>query len=610
MYKYNIKYFIVLFLFALCIGYGVPALAQEGAPKPTTSSPETPACPPVVWMCPEVASLNPESDGMVGYRIIGRGLPTNPDGTKIQVYVVSGIQTPDNYYLTTGKSSTDETYCLGKDTLASMRDKFGYYFQSRSAQNPITPNEYGEIDMHMMPITTLIQSHAFFLMWESTVDVTGGNNEGQQARSGGTSGLEYEDFVFTSAPAQCASFRSDPFGRVFNEQLRPVPGSIVSLYDNATQALYKLPGVPNPVTTQEDGVFNFNIEPGTTFLKTNLVNNPLNVHQNASLAYSNIYTYGDPIVETAGKIEQRDIPVTGGGIPVLKLMNYGHLQFGSEVKIEGNASWPLTIVDIMQGKVSLAQKQSTKFGRFTFFIPSESIDPAQQITIKLTEVDLLNDPNVPKVGGVEVEKTFDPIPSYVEGYAYDKTGTLMPNAIVRVKLVQSDQVYYQTNADTNAYFVVKKQYLPIIPFYLEYTPQNATPSETVSRKVTIPEYAEENTEYLEREKIDIMRGSIDGVPIKPDTTSRDGIKEGGDNGSDSLDMNEKTRREAEAKKIAEEAEKQSRQQQFITLIILIICFVAIGIGIVIFLKKRKGLVERPTEGGDRAEDLKEEDLEE
>ncbi|KXK09543.1 MAG: hypothetical protein UZ22_OP11002001044 [Microgenomates bacterium OLB23] len=374
-----------------------------------------------------------------------------------------------------------------------------------------------------------------------------------------------------------------------------------------------MPGVRNPVVTREDGMFNFNIEPGTSYLTASLVNADLTkVHPNAALAYTNIYKYGDPIVETINKPEQRDIPVLSGLQPILKLMGFSHLQLGEQTRIEGRASWPLTQVNVMQGNVSIAQQNADKFGGFSFFIDNGSIDPSQQLKLVLTEVDLREqNPTIP-TNPKTVERIFDPIARYLEGYAYDAAGRLMPMATVRVVLDTSNVVYYETKADDKAFYSISPKFLPILPYHIEYSPANVIPAPANTIKVTIPQFVKKNKEYHDTQLIHPMKGTKNGVQVDPGAYVKNKNKAQNDQNNSQEGQNSGgtakygSKETMNAGSPLENLAQATGQSPTTMLIVLIILFVVVAAVLVMYIRHQRAQIMSPKNSEDYADEEPEE----
>lgn len=458
-----------------------------------------------------------------------------------------------------------------------------------------TTTSNGNLEVYVRPRSVNVQNHTCFFVAKTTPSVVGRDETNVAAGSKDTDSLTYATFRTQGEPAACLSVRADPFGRIFNDALKPVPGAVVNIYDFNSKALIKMPGVPNPVVTREDGMFNFNIEPGTSYLTANLTNTEVTkVHPNAVLAYSNIYKYGDPIVETLNNPEQRDIPVQGGLQPVLKVMGFSHLQLGEQTRIEGRASWPLTQVNVMQGTVSIAQQNADKFGGFSFFIDNGSIDPSQQLRLVLTEVDMTQGTPVIPTNPRTIERIFDPIARYLEGYAYDKAGRLMPFATVRIVLDNTDVVYYETKADDKAFYSISPKFLPILPYHLEYSPANVVPEPANTIKVTLPEFVKRNKEYHDTNLISPMKGTKNGVQVDPGAYVKNKMQ--AKNGQDNTTGNERMRggNNDPYNKMGnkggsplENLALATGQSTTTLLVVLIVLFIAVAVTLVLYVRNQR-----------------------
>jgi hypothetical protein len=281
-------------------------------------------------------------------------------------------------------------------------------------------------------------------------------------------------------------------------------------------------------------------------------------------------------------------------------MDYSNLQFGDSTRIEGKASWPLTLVELKQGEKTLMQMNADKFGSFSFMLDNGNIDPTQKITVKLTEVDLTKDTTIPSAGAKTVETQIDPIPRYLEGYAYNKAGQKVPFATVQIKLKMSDQVYYETTADANAYYTVSPRFLPILPFYIEVIAARAGTTGVITStggsKITIPDYAKQNKDYHQQNGVDIMTGTKNGTKVDPRAVlaNSSSINSQGENGGGggigsilpggNRDLTKLGQDQGSAQSL------QNRKQAGAMMIfILIILFIVIGGGLIVYLKRRNGM---------------------
>lgn len=486
----------ILTILSLALFFTGLNIGKAYAQAPTGGT--TPGCRPQVWMCAQTTQLD---DFRINLK--ATGLPSDTP-----IYVVCGVTTPEGWVYTTGSDTHDQTLCMGNKNYTSLSSGLPNpplpYTLSVAGGNPVTAVE-GNIDVTVRSVSTgNATNHTCMLAYVTDPIETA--EPDRRANS-----LQYESLSIFARPAACTTVRQDPFGRVFDAQtLKPVSGVQTTILDSTKKTLV-LPGVKNPVTTLSDGLFNFVVEAGSYFLKTPLAI-ATSVHENASLAYSNILaSYDTAVTEKQGETKQVDIAVTGSSrSPVLELMEQGVMQMGRQTRVTGKASWPLTQIEVKQTE-TLSQAQADKFGYFELNIDNAKIGADTPLQIILTEVDLTTDPKTAKIGGDEETTEVDPIPTYLEGFAKDITGREIPFATVRVMLTSTDTLYFQTTADDKGFFSISPRSLPIISFYLEFTPPNSLSRQ----KVTIPQFSQSNREYLVNEDINLIAGTKAGVAVDP-----------------------------------------------------------------------------------------------
>ncbi|MBI4009051.1 carboxypeptidase regulatory-like domain-containing protein, partial [Candidatus Roizmanbacteria bacterium] len=313
-----------------------------------------------------------------------------------------------------------------------------------------------------------------------------------------------------------------------------------------------LKGLLNPQKTEVDGQFNFSvaIKPGTTrtFYLDPIPLAPLthtftatpNLHPNYSKAYSDLYKPDEAIVEAAGIPEHRDIPLDpGGGAPFRstpEVITIDSVNFGSQTRYEGTISHPLSIVTLV-GKNSqeVARATADKNGAWEIVLDNAKIPQDSSLQVNIIKVDITTLASKSKNTNLAAFKNFvtkflqnvgflngqvlaqdttaefQPILSYVEGYAYDSSGQVIPNAIVKIKLEMSDSVYYQTNADEKGFFTLLSRNLPILTYYLEFT----HPVSGKSTVMSTSEFVQKNQSYLAENNVNLMTASKNGQSVNP-----------------------------------------------------------------------------------------------
>ncbi len=515
------------------------------------------APPAQLWRCLKAAQVGqktrlppPEVDVILS----GVGFPSLHD-----IYVVlcaPAKTTLSNYKCTTGNKQSDRLI-FGSDMTNTIAPLTFEVPKGTSPPQSIQAS-YSKVDL--VAQMNNAEGHVSYAWFGVTI------NEPKLVSQARADTIQYATFQFQQDPAKCVSIRWDPYGRVFDSQsLEPIRGVRVSLWDKNKQLVIQR-GLNNPQRTETDGVFNFfvAIKPGgqRIFYLNPLPLPPLthtfiadpNLHPNYEKAYSDIYKPDEQIVETFGNPEHRDIPLDPGSSPPFRSdprsMSVASLRIGKWNRYEGVISHPLSIVTLV-GKNSgqeIARTSADKNGDWEILVPSANIPQSEPLKISIIKVDLTtlvrrNSPgnsssrsayqffshliqralsflNPDLIGvngkvsaqdiGSAGDAEFQPILLYIEGYAQDQNGNVMPNATVNVKLEMSDGLYYQTTADANGFFSVPPENLPIFNYYLEFV----SPA-TGSIRMTTSEFVEKNQNHLSANNVDLMAATKNGQSLLP-----------------------------------------------------------------------------------------------
>lgn len=418
----------------------------------------------------------------------------NPSG--IDVYIVECISVPGGSQVcTSGETEVDE-YLFGKNNgIAEKLNKIGYL--KTDPKPPFQPTK-SDTEGKVGPIywrsrTRPSVSHLFLGITILPDEIS----------TPGNRSLQLGTWFPANANTACASLRWDPYGRVFDSlSLEPIADIEVWLQTKdgpeASPTPVNLPMVINPQKTGPDGIFQFPVPDGTYYLEpilTNhffpLPNNLEGLHPNYSLAYFDIYT-GDKIVQK-GKMEHRDIAVAPKGTPYraeatiidsLVVLN----KLVAQYRISGGVSHPLSQVEVYNGKTKLSEVKTSKFGKFEITLDSMTIDPSQELTLKVIKTDLTaleetksNKTSFWKKVKMALVRLLRPanaqtevvkvpvILNYLEGYAYGSSGKPEPKATVGIYLTFSQNPFYLTTADEKGYFKIASQHLPSLPYNLKVT---------------------------------------------------------------------------------------------------------------------------------------------
>ena len=93
---------------------------------------------------------------------------------------------------------------------------------------------------------------------------------------------------------------------------------------------------------------------------------------------------------------------------------------------------------------------------------------------------------------------FEPIPVYLEGYAYDAAGKIIPNAKVSLYLKYWGKPAFETTADEKGYFKITSENMPSTTFSIKYTsPAGQTATVSTSKFIT------QNKDYIAENKVQL-----------------------------------------------------------------------------------------------------------
>jgi hypothetical protein len=486
--------------------------------------------------------LTPTQTGNLTADLFGHGLVPN-----FEVYIVDCFPTDDNLKCTTGNPEYDGPAKLGIGSEPPVQPRVEIIDGALK-----TSDAQGEIRASVRSLSINSSGHLFYGIQINPPFLT---NEGR----GDT--LQYGTFQFDPAITPI-DFRADPFGRIFDSQsLEPISGIKITILDKDKKpANTKSPDCPredcptvNSVNVGPDGEFHFMAEEGIYYLQLDEATHPNhsfsanpNLHPNYIKAYAGItlesypsddkthqvfaklYFPDEVIDEKSPDEQQRDIPLKPKGTPYKSdpvSMVYDNVVNGLKTNFSGKVSHPLSKVALVVKEtdgtiIPISETISAdKYGFWTIILDNDNIPQNQPLTLQITAVDLTQDQALKQpsdlfskiaslfsslfkkaVVAQTKEPVFQPIPRYIEGYAYDTNNKVIPQATVKVKLYMSKAVYYQTTADENGYFKIDPQNLPIFSYYLEFTP----PASKIGIRTTTAEFAQKNTDYLQANKIDLM----------------------------------------------------------------------------------------------------------
>lgn len=540
--KNKFLFFIFVFSFLL-IGY--PVNAQEMLTNEATDSATTIAKMSQVRKC-----LVPTIIGSNKVSLTGNEMPV---GEKI--YIVDCVPTANNFVCTTGNSTWDDLLGITASNPPSFSVDQGNPFILKSGTLNLTATvELGNGATHYFIATILIDTSTPEASSKSIKLGTFNFNDQDLSKCVGAT--EIANVSDAGGGGDAGGSSGDPYGRIFDaKSLEPISNVSISILDKNKNFINKTMLV-NPQVVKNDGVFNFVVEPGTYYLNPTIPSGYTfasisNINPNYTKAYSEILTSpNEAVIEKSIRDpEHRDIALDPGNNTPFRStptkINYGTMKNNTNMVIIGRVSHPFSIIEFVQGSKIIGKTTATKYGSFKVTIKNTVIQPDEAIDVSITKVDLTKSNNVtmekkdffmdicaylksminPTVQAATVMNkstfTIEPIPSYLEGLAYDKSSTPVPNATIYIKLRNSNQVYYETKADEKGAFKIEPANLPNFAYSIEIK----NPKTNVTTKQTTYDFALKNKQYLTENKINLMTAVKNGKSLikKTQTTSPNNV---------------------------------------------------------------------------------------
>lgn len=430
----------------------------------------------------------------------------------------------------------------------------------------------------------------------------------------------------------------DPYGIVFDSvSLEPLGNVVVTINDDKGQPLENSPVLSNNRPTAEDGVYNYLVPPGKYIMTVQVPNgykfsatpkaspNMKTVYDfiddNDQKSHCTIYKPGEIIDEKADMPECRNIPLEPVTVPptvkdpVSILYSVDKNLDEGRYIVKGKVSHPLATVIAYQTisstqKVELARVDANNSGFYPLDIPLANIAPDAPLEIQFVKSPLMGttqaralfnslisfinrmfvkDVSAQTSGNVLI---LDPLPTYIEGYAFDSAHQIIPNATVEVVLKDRGSVYYQTAADENGYFFIAPKNLPSTQLGLEFTLRFVTKSgEKVPYKLY--EFSKANKYFFNKEGINLLTGMKNGKVAEPQPASETDL---GIIALSPKEQEEIKRRNAATQNKGTETEISSEQtktgspqamQQIIIVLVALIVLGVVGAVVAISVFKKK-----------------------
>lgn len=536
------------------------------------------------------------------------------------VYIVGCIATEDgNEICTTGNQEKDndvygdwkdETLRTRSTKLESLVANFGYKFEG------LFKNGITEIDLSkaLEPVLTGLISPNWYEWQDYTprmqkrkwltfqwIDPPPPAPVGQ----GGGQKLGTFDFSFNSVVVDCASIAWDPYGRLFDAStLEPIGNTQITLQINKggifsamTPADLLGGNLINPQQVYEDGAFSFIVPDGDYKLLPILsyVTDLAKIDPNYKKAYSEIYA--GEVIQQRGAIQQRDIAIVTQNtntVPKAISFFYNVTPYGTII-LDGTVSHPLTKINVKTAKISALRPtskiphrtiqtfQTDKMGEFKFSVDQNKFEKTGSYTeiiagIELVKVDLRT---AEESSASSQTVALEPIPQYLEGYAYNAAGTILPNTTVGVYISSGVSPYTEVITDENGLFKITTELLPSSMYNLRYTTKTG-----ITFVVKPSTFLAQNQQYYVQNRLSPYVGNYKGGILAP----TGGPNEEKTSQGKAANVQSSEKQESQKGGNDQVPSKQISMQAFVLIIILILLLGGV-VGVVIYIKKKR--TQRP-----------------
>ncbi len=449
-------------------------------------------------------------------------------------------------------------------------------------------------------------------------------------------------FEWEAAQKDCASIAWDPYGRVFDaETLEPITDTnLVDLWWDANQTglipspqvtprwkhmvpLLETDGMPleNPQNVDDDGQFSFVVPNNDYILKLKtgyeIEASASAIHPNYSKVYSDLYV-PDFVIEQRNQIVHKDIPVKSLRRPYRNVKVYDVIfeRVANKIVLSGRVSHPFSKINIETSKIFTATQspdiryrvldggRADKDGKYRVEIDQALLEVTPQYrevptganfeSVDLRSLTLNTKPSVlerfasiikkllsPKqVEAATVSIPLEPMPSYLEGYARDDQGKVIPNAKVGVYLKFASLPNYETTADINGYFKIASQFIPTSPYDIRYK----TPAGVLVGTTSTREFVTQNQRSPAGSQVDLfsVRDSKNNVVPTVATTGT------GASPVRNVGTNPRTQSISPASSMQKPQAQVNPavMQTMVVLMLLILLLAGVGIGVFLYIKNK------------------------
>lgn len=329
----------------------------------------------------------------------------------------------------------------------------------------------------------------------------------------------------TGTKESCVDIAWDPYGRIFDGvSLEPINK------DEATVTLLGKDNIPvlmpgNNVRTDILGKYNILIRDNGEY-KLNVV--PATSHQFVSFTpnslykdlYESIFMPGDPaFYESADNPKRVDVALKPISTPYQRPIDIVQTDYkqvwtnGKKyIKIEIRVTHPKSLVKLIvnenvvkdNGEGEALPLITDKKGYWKVLVRDYKVLSQNGFKLEISK-----NPQYYMYAGQLGDTTtleLDPILPYIEGYTYNDSGSIIPNATIQIRLKMNDSVFFETTSDETGYFTILPTNLPPLDYYLVFV----DPANNLSLKKTTTQFVGDNKDYYNQENINLLKGEKNG----------------------------------------------------------------------------------------------------
>ncbi len=328
----------------------------------------------------------------------------------------------------------------------------------------------------------------------------------------------------------------DPYGRVFDAiSLEPITDAQVVIYDSQKRQIPNRPGVVNPQIVNKAAWFVYLVPDGTYYLSASRSSLSFPVDaatiarlNGAQAIYSDLYA-GEPIVQSGGIIQHRDIPLmpadplrptnTRPEFASTRITRYQVLKKVYHL-IFGQVSHPFSFVSARFSGRELAKVQSDKFGNFELRLVNDELDVQQPVELIAEKVSLTSLRTtsikapwwnifsfIPSVRAQNTnttsypEKVY-PLPNFIQGKITLPAGKIPPGTKVELFIpgMMNDRVATTTTVRDDGTISVDSRSVPPLQFEMRVVDAKGNELKSYSPHA----FVAENKSYLVQKKVNLL----------------------------------------------------------------------------------------------------------